>query len=211
MVKADNSIVVLAPLLSPTQPIIQFVETHQSWIQKRLAQNQLRAAKRPKLMYTSGDILLYLGRPYHLQLNPQSKKKEVRLEGDTMIVHSKSTLSPTEIKSMIEQWYKAQAHDIFIDRLGQYELKVGKSAKKFRLSNAKSRWGSCTRSGTISLRWTLIMAPVEVLDYVVVHELCHLVHMNHSPSFWKLVKTVFPDFKSKERWLKTDGIQLQLP
>jgi predicted metal-dependent hydrolase len=81
---------------------------------------------------------------------------------------------------------------------------------KLRISSARTRWGSCSRQGTLSFTWRLVMAPEEVIDYVVVHELCHLRHLNHSKAFWGLVEGILPDYKVRRAWLKRHGERLQL-
>lgn len=203
-VKADNRVVVLAPYFASTNAVVDFVKKNLPWIQKRRQSNAIKTAELQR-SYTPGDTVEYLGRPYQLV---EGTGPRIHLDGNRLIIPK---VSATTVHRKLTQWYKAQATDIFLDRLSLYEPKVGHQHRSLRLSSAKTRWGSCTTNGTISLKWNLVMAPIWILDYVIVHELCHLVHMNHSASFWKLVKSICPEYREATRWLKTNGHSLQLP
>jgi hypothetical protein len=108
---------------------------------------------------------------------------------------------PAEEKNL-----KTLARDAFIERSCLYASKMGVQFEKIRLSSAKTRWGSCSLRGSLSFNWKLIQAPVEILDYVVVHELAHLAEHNHSPRFWAKVAEFFPDYKQAKLWLKTNKL-----
>lgn len=110
-------------------------------------------------------------------------------------------LSPDEEKKL-----KALARDAFIERACLYAGKMGVDFKHIRLNSAKTRWGSCGPQGNLSFNWKLIQAPTPILDYVVVHELAHLIEANHSPRFWAKVGEYFPDYKMAKRWLKENRL-----
>ncbi len=105
-----------------------------------------------------------------------------------------------------EKRLKILARDAFIERSCLYAARMGVEFKKIRLSSAKTRWGSCSVRGSLSFNWKLIQAPVEILDYVVVHELAHLIEHNHSPRFWAKVAEFFPDYKKAKLWLKNNRL-----
>lgn len=112
-----------------------------------------------------------------------------------------------------EQWYKdkkAQARKLFHERVDYYEKLTGLKVSKLKLSSAKTRWGSCSRAGNISLVWRLVMAPIEIVDYVIVHEIIHLRHPNHSKAFWDDVAKIIPDYKTHRRWLRDNGYALSV-
>ena len=108
------------------------------------------------------------------------------------------------------KWYKQQARQIITDRVDFFAQKHAFNYAKIRLSSARTRWGSCSSRGTLSFTWRLVMAPMEIIDYVVIHELVHLEIQNHSSSFWKKVQEYLPDFKKKRAWLKEYGCLLNL-
>ena len=111
-------------------------------------------------------------------------------------------------KTEISQHLKREARVLFQERLDFFGEKMGLKAEALRIGDQRTRWGSCSSKGTISLNWRLVMAPPEVLDYIVIHELAHLEEMNHSAKFWAIVKTFCPDYKAQEEWLKAHGFVL---
>lgn len=104
---------------------------------------------------------------------------------------------------------RQQARVILTDRTDYYKAMVGVDYKRLRIGDQKTRWGSCSSKGTISYNWRLILMPEEIMDYVVVHELCHLREMNHSRKFWEYVSKIMPDYESKRKWLKENGYKYQ--
>ena len=106
--------------------------------------------------------------------------------------------------------HKKYARKIFEAKVAYYQQFTGGDYTSITIRDQKTRWGSCSGRGTLSFNWRLILAPPEILDYVVVHELCHLTHMNHSKEFWNLVGSVIPDYKIRRKWLKENGHTLKL-
>lgn len=117
-------------------------------------------------------------------------------------------LSPQQIEHVVMNWYFEQAHACFKARIAHYSPKLGVVVTRlphFRLSRAKTRWGSCNSKGVIHLNWRLIQLPIELIDYVVAHELSHLIEMNHSPAFWAQVERIYPNFRAARTRLKEYG------
>ena len=109
----------------------------------------------------------------------------------------------------LEKRYRDAAKDYIPKRIEYYHQFTGGTYKKITIRDQKTRWGSCSSTGTLSFSFRLILAPPRVLDYVVVHELCHLTHMNHSKEFWKMVENILPDYKEHRKWLKENGHTLR--
>lgn len=110
----------------------------------------------------------------------------------------------------LERRYRNAARDIFTSRTAYYHQFTGGNYTSITIRNQKSRWGSCSSRGTLSFNYRLVFAPPKVLDYVVVHELCHLTHMNHSKDFWTMVEQIMPDYKTYKIWLRDHGQELNL-
>ena len=110
----------------------------------------------------------------------------------------------------LERRYRQAAKEYIPRRVDYYAQHLGVTYERIRIAEQKTRWGSCSSKGTLSFNWKLMLAPPKVLDYVVVHELCHLKEMNHSSRFWKLVEEIIPDYKEYRKWLKDNGNTLQL-
>lgn len=120
--------------------------------------------------------------------------------------------TPAEYKRLqnLEKRYRDSARKLFTSRVEYYVQMTGGCYTSITIRDQKSRWGSCSSRGTLSFNYRLIFAPIKVLDYVIVHELCHLTHMNHSKNFWNMVASVMPEYKIYQNWLKDHGQELTL-
>lgn len=198
-VSPANEVKVLLPYYAPKKVALDLVARQTDWILRQIENNKNKSPVERK-KFQEGETYLYLGKEKYLALEP-GKKSLVRLNNDKLTVSLPESKPTDHIKTLIIKWYKDMAKDILEDRTALYAPQVGKTAKKISVRSARGRWGSCSASGNISYNWKLIMAPLDVIDYVVVHELCHLVHPNHSRSFWALVASIMPDYKEHSRWL----------
>lgn len=113
-------------------------------------------------------------------------------------------------RTALEQRYISAAKDYFPKRVSYYHQFTGGNYNRITIRDQKTRWGSCSAKGTLSFNWRLMLAPPAILDYVVVHELCHLTHMNHSAAFWQKVESIYPDYHAARKWLKDHGQELVL-
>jgi len=120
-----------------------------------------------------------------------------------------SDLTPLQRKAL-EKRYRQAAREYIPSRVAYYERIIGVTHDSIRIRDQKTRWGSCSAKGNLNFNWRLMLAPPRVLDYVVVHELCHRKEMNHSKAFWNAVETVLPDYKQLKKWLKDNGHSLVL-
>jgi hypothetical protein len=121
----------------------------------------------------------------------------------TKSAHSKA-------ESVFITWYRGQARMVLTERVDFFAREHAFKIGKIRISSARTRWGSCSSKDTLSFTWRLVMAPLDVIDYVVVHELCHLKEMNHSKAYWAQVEAILPDYKRRRKWLKDNGGKLRL-
>jgi predicted metal-dependent hydrolase len=138
----------------------------------------------------------------------EAKKNWIMTRVKELQVHQEEQLAQGELRKQLASWYRQQATEAIMSRVMYYSEKVGVVYHTVRIKDQKTRWGSCSAKKNLNFSWRLIMAPPEVLDYVVVHELCHLIHLNHSPAFWQLVKNQLPDYSRHKRWLKDQGATL---
>jgi len=122
------------------------------------------------------------------------------------------TFTPEEAKRMqvMDQRFRKAAKEYFPKRVAYYHSLTGGHYTKITIRDQKTRWGSCSSNGTLSFNYRLMYAPPRILDYVVVHELCHLTHMNHSKEFWNMVASIMPEYKTYRQWLKDHGGELNI-
>lgn len=185
---------VRAPKRMSQMEIDAFLLQKQSWIEKKRNALSTRNSLHPSLSGRDGEEILYLGQPLRVTLSGVSAV--TKTEG--------ALLSPIgeETVADIARWYTKEAVRLLPPRVRMICAKMGLAPLKIRVSSARTRWGSMSSRGTLSLSRALVMCPLDVIDYVIVHELCHLRQMNHSPAFWELVGWAMPDYKQKQAWLK---------
>lgn len=199
----DATLVVKAPLLTPMKYIEQFIIEKKNWINKKIAEIKSRPKAKIK-EYENGEEFLYLGKSYQLRIAPS--KIPVQLKDELII----STTVWPHHKAALKKWYRAEALRVIEDRCKIYSTIMDCAPKSLKISNAMKRWGSCTSSGRLNFSWRLVMTPIEIIDYVIVHELAHLHHLNHSRRFWETVKKTIPNYKKREHWLKENSLLLSL-
>ncbi|GAB4494092.1 MAG: SprT family zinc-dependent metalloprotease [Anaerolineales bacterium] len=204
LVQRDGKVIVRAPLKASERQIRQFVESKTRWILEKKAQAQQQPSQTAR-QFTAGERFPYLGQEYALSV-VSSAKTGLRFEGGFSLNQN----SQAEAALLFEKWYKAAARKVLTERVRFYAHKFGLKYQKIRISSARTRWGSCSSRGTLSFTWRLVMAPLDVVDYVVIHELAHLREQNHSAAFWAEVAKMMPDYKTRRDWLKKNGRFLTL-
>lgn len=206
IIQRDGKVIVRAPLKASEQQIRQFVESKIGWILEKKAQVK---AQEPSSALTkkfaAGERFLYLGQEYPLSVVPD-RQAGLRFERGFILNQN----SQPHAALLFEKWYKTAACKVLTERVRYYAQRFGLKYQKIRISSARTRWGSCSSRGTLSFTWRLVMAPLDVVDYVVVHELAHLREQNHSAAFWAEVEKMMPDFKPRRDWLKKNGRFLTL-
>ena len=201
IVKPDGSLLVRAPLRTSNVLIHEFVEKNRGWIEKQQAKahTTLPAAAR---QYFPGEMFLYLGTSYPLEIvEGHASREPLRLDGNFKLAASHQS----EAALAFERWYRKQAQRIVPARVELFARQYDFSYRRIGITSARTRWGSCSATGSLSFSWRLILAPLVVVDYVVVHELVHTVFHNHSKRFWHRVGTILPDYQVHRRWLRENG------
>jgi len=201
IVQADGKLVVRAPIRLSNARILEFIHSKTDWI---LAQQAKIASRRtPVHKFTSGETFLFLGEPIPLEISDNSKQPLIL----NTSFHLRRSDQP-HARDIFIKWYQQQARQVFTNRAQFFAQKYGFNFSKIRLSSARTRWGSCNSKGTLSFSWRLVMAPLEIIDYVIIHELVHLKIQNHSSTFWQKVNEFIPDHKKRRTWLKANGHML---
>lgn len=209
-IKPPEEILVVAPKGISKENVIKAVQGKADWIVKKLSEYESLKNRKLEKDYIDGESFLYLGNNYPLQIiEAKYKIPRVMFEENAIKVYIRS-VEDENIKKALEKWYRDRALEVIVQRIKYYQQYFKVSPTSIVVKEQKRRWGSCTSKRKILFNWKLIMAPLPVIDYVVVHEMCHLVHMNHSKDFWNLVESILPDYKERKKWLKLNGILMEI-
>ncbi|MBH88482.1 MAG: hypothetical protein CMJ12_04890 [Pelagibacterales bacterium] len=206
--KVKNQEVVLsAPKFMSDDEIFSIIDNKINWIRNKLAADKSYYTKERK--YTNGDKFLYFGSEYLLKIK-ESEKDNAYLDKNYIIIETKDFTNKDNIKNILQNWYIYKSKKYLIKTNSYYEILIGVSAKKLLFGKYKSKWGSCNSNKIISYDWRIIMAPLEVIHYLIIHELCHIKHPNHSKNFWNYVEKYMSDYKIQTKWLKINSHKLFL-
>ncbi len=203
-VMKDGNVVVKAPIGMRNETINHFVEEKQAWIRDKLFLINKTKVKFDDVVHYQR-FLLY-GNKYSLILD-NVKKIETN---DKFQIIMPQKIDREKILKTLKNWYKKIAKQILEDRLKFIESRIKLKSSLLRISDSKGRWGSCNSKGVITFNFRVIMLPPAIIDYVIIHELCHLVEMNHSKNFWKLVETFLPKAPELKMAIKEYGFLLSL-
>lgn len=204
-IKPDGKLIVRAPKTASDALIKSMVAKKADWI----AKTQTRLAKQyPSLepkTFTPGEKFYYLGEKYPLRF---TKRQRPLLDLDGAFYLSQG--AQNRAKDLFIEWYREETRQITADLIQKYIEQYQFKVNRVRITSARTRWGSCSGKNNLNFTYRLSMAPLEVIDYVVVHELAHLKVRNHSKAFWKVVADINPEFKRYRKWLKENGALLTL-
>jgi predicted metal-dependent hydrolase len=210
----DGEARILVPRYITQSRIVDFINSKSDWIRKKCEDHRQRPKRVPKI-FDDGEQFLYLGRHYALQVTHGSSVGVKMRRGKLMVwidVALDDEKRRAQVRTQLVDWYQKCALERFLKRTLYYSeiLKVKVDPKKVGIRKYRSRWASCSSEGVLRFNWKVIMAPSRVVDYVVVHELSHLLHFNHSPRFWRCVGAVIPDYQMDQLWLKENAYRMTL-
>jgi predicted metal-dependent hydrolase len=204
VVGSDATLTVRAPMQTPMDYIENLVQKKLGWIKAKIREVEARPQPHRK-RFVNGESFLYLGDLYRLRVVTDA---EVPFVFQKEFVLAREHQS--EARRLLLNWYKEEARRKIPERVRWYALRFGMEVGPINITDAKKRWGSCGKDAGLNFSWRLILAPLQVLDYVVIHELAHTIERNHAPSFWKKVATMCPTYRSSVEWLKKNEHLLQI-
>ncbi len=196
VVDAQAVLTVRAPHGISLRYIEQLVAKKEHWIREKQAQILSRPHAPYKKEYKEGEIFLITGKPYTFTF---SDNHHIEALENKILFPRKFLKDPHHY---MVTWYKRIALQVLKERVELYSTKTGLRCSKVKITSATTRWGSCSSSGSINFTWRLVMAQIDAIDYVVVHELAHINEKNHSSRFWSSVESILPDYRVQEKWLK---------
>jgi len=197
-VSADSPPQLVVPVGTSAREIRRMLRENRAWMERKTAELRRREARRPQLGLAKPGTAPLLGNAVPVRWKPEGRAVARLRKGVLMVSGERS-----EAAGAIERWYRREARE----RIGAVveSEALGVTPTRISVRDQRTRWGSCSSAGALSFSWRLLLMPYEVLDYVVVHELCHLKRMDHSPAFWELVAGARPGYKRHVRWLRTHG------
>ena len=201
----DATLIVRAPFDVGNETIMGVVLKHKRWIEQKKRDIEARDPKFSPKEFVNGEGFLYLGRYYRLKIVDD---QEVPLKFKNEFSLSRNALP--QAKEVFIKWYIKKAYEKISERVRWYAQKSGFKYNKVNITNAQKRLGSSSPDGNLNFPWRLIMAPLHVIDYVVIHELVHLEEKNHTRAFWNKVKILMPDYEKYKDWLKKNSYLLRL-
>ena len=201
-VERDRSVVVHAPEFTSEETIRKVVESKRQWIYEKTqhAQKYDKRPHPPGKELVNGESALYLGREYQIEII-STDSTEIHLEQRFLIPASLAG----ERRRVLRNWYIDQAKERILPKVKSLAATLGVNFASAKIVDNRFRWGSCTPKDNVNLNWRLIKAPMFVIDYVIVHELAHLIEANHTPRFWNIVRTHAPTMEKARNWLREHG------
>jgi len=204
IVERDRSVIVRAPHNASKELIENEITKRKRLIQSKINHNQKYPVDKQPKEFVSGESLLYLGKNYKLYV------VEEPLDGvvfDNKFFINKS--NQRNANKLFKEWYLDSASKIIIPKVKSIAKEIGVKYNSLNILDLKYRWGSCTPKDNIHFNWRLIKAPMNVIEYIIVHELTHLLESNHTPEFWNRVAAQLPNYDKAKQWLKEFGFELE--
>jgi predicted metal-dependent hydrolase len=228
-----DGVEVVVPRRFPLRDVAPFVEEKRTWIERTLRRLRESETELPTPRLEDGGLVPYLGERLRLsvRVEPGRQRDHVRRRGDELLValpadaerlaprhgqlallRAEAPLLPADgaLRGALERWYRKRARAEVAPRLDAACARAGTSYTRLQIRGQRTRWASCSSSGAMSFNWRLLLAPAEILDYVVEHEVAHLELLDHSPRFWRLLASRCPDWREHEAWLRRHGHALKL-
>ena len=194
------TLTVRSPFRMGDRDIENYLNQYHTWIQKKVLQSKEKQGQVSHTTFVNGEEIIFLGVGYSLRIN--NDKKNFSFNDGVFNLHSSRV---EDGASYLESWYRKRAKEICLQISSDVAKEMDVTFTNIRINGPKHRWGSCSTKGNLNFSWKLMMAPENVLRYVIVHELSHLTHMNHSRKFWDNVERHMPNYKQYKRWLKDNG------
>lgn len=191
--------------------IQKMLDQKYDWMVKKSNEMKERTKGFKKKTYNQGETFMYLGQEYPIQVveTDEMERNTTVFEENVLKVYVKIH-EEAQVQEALKRFYFKQCKLILEQRIRHYQNQIKVKPKSLRLADNKSNWGTCNSKKELTFNWRLIMAPIEVIDYVVVHELCHILHMNHDRSFWRLVGKIIPNYETNQAWLAQSNWKMVL-
>jgi len=200
----DRGLTVSMPLRASEKWLNSVLNEKAAWVVEKLVNWETKKTVAPQ--WLDGEKLPFRGEEFTLRLLPGLFNTSPQLYREQLLVHLTDTADKIKIEKTVTQWYRLEAERVFQECVTHYAPLMSVAPQQIKLTSALTQWGSCTSRGVVRLNWQLVKMPLHLIDYVVVHELAHLVEMNHSAAFWRVVEAACPDYENCRAELRSYGI-----
>lgn len=207
-VERDGQVTVIAPAELTDPQIERLLESNRRWIYKHLAEWSDLNATRVSRQFVNGEGFLYLGRSYRLKL-VSAQEKPLQLKDGHFCLRA-DLRTPSQAAAAFREFYRDRGIVRINQRIDYFKARMDVEPKSIRIQDLKHRWASWTPGGNLNFHWKCMMAPARILDYIVVHELAHLLVADHSARFWNEVDKLLPDYSERKEWLRVHGAEMDL-
>lgn len=210
-IEMSGDIFVVAPQGMNDDYLIKNIRIKEKWILQKLCEVKKIGYFPIDHKYVTGENFMYMGESYPLLiLEDDSIGKPVADIIDGRFVITTNTRDISKLKKSMEIWFRERTLEKVKERIDLYQKYFSVEPKSIKVKEQKKRWASCTYKRGLLFNWRCSMAPIFVIDYIVVHEMCHMIHMNHSKEFWNLVEYIIPNYKERKKWLKENGFKMTI-
>jgi predicted metal-dependent hydrolase len=207
-VQRDGAVIIHVPFHTPQADIDRFMKEREQWLRRKILEQQAKKNDQQARAFIPGERFLYLGESYVLNLDERADAGKALIFNGREFLLQRHALHGVRV--LFHLWYQKQARLHLEERVHYFSRMMGLSPQGVAIGNARSRWGSCAPDNRLTFAWRLIMAPPDVIDYVVVHELSHIKIRNHSRDYWRFVEHMLPGCKRQRGWLKDHGHRLAI-
>lgn len=205
-VDRGGELILSIPLDFPINNLEKFVHEKRFWIYEKLAQKEVLLNSGRKREFVNGEGFLYLGKSYRLRFI-------ITQDAPLKLKHGNFLLLRKEIPNARQRfidWYISHAIPFLFKRVELYKDRIGTNPSGIKVRDLGSRWGSCGKNGNLNFHWRVILLPTRIIEYIVVHELIHLIEPHHTADFWRRMERVMPDFAQRKKWLADNGVKADL-
>jgi predicted metal-dependent hydrolase len=200
----DRGLTVNAPLRASEKWLHSVLQDKADWVVEKL--DGWESKKAPPIFWAEGARIPFRGEEFILTLTPKVRGVVPQLHGEILHVPVGTEAEAVHIEKAVTQWYRDEALRVFRECVEHFAPLLQVSPQEIKLTSARTQWGNCSTQGVVRLNWQLVKMPLHLIDYVVVHELAHLVEMNHSPAFWRVVESACPEYKQCRAELRSYGV-----
>jgi predicted metal-dependent hydrolase len=200
----DRGLTVNAPLRASEKWLHSVLQDKADWVVEKL--DGWQSKKAPPIFWAEGARVPFRGEEFILTLTPRQRGGLPQVHGEVLHVPVGMEAEAAQIEKAVTAWYRIEALRVFGECVEHFAPLLQVAPREIKLTSARTQWGNCSTQGVVRLNWQLVKMPLHLIDYVVVHELAHLVEMNHSPAFWQVVESVCPDYKTCRAELKSYGV-----